>query len=283
MGVPAAVLLVFALAACVFVGWAILAGRKAASGRILSHKIASSFQEGQTHARVLLPYKLQSGWRYPVIYVLPVEARKGRQYGDGLREIRAHDLHNRYNTMFVAPTFARLPWYADHPSDLLKAQETHLLTVVIPFIERTYPALAEPRGRLLLGFSKSGWGAWSLLLRHPETFGRTVAWDAPLMMSWPSQYDSADSFVTGENFANYEVKRLVEERGKNLGAQTRLMLAGYGLFREQHQQMHELLEQLEIPHEYRDGPPRAHIWHSGWMAEAVGWLAAQRDHPVGAS
>jgi hypothetical protein len=213
----------------VFVGWTTAARHTGASDRIFFHKIVSSFQEGQKHARVLLPDKLQTGQRYPVIYVLPVEAWKGSQYGDGLREIRARNLHNRHKTIFVAPTFARLPWYADHPTDPLKGQETYFLKVVIPLIERTYPALAEPGGRLLLGFSKSGWEAWSLLLRHPEIFGRAAAWDAPLMMSWPSPYDSVDSFVTRENFANYEIERLVEERGKNLGAQTRLMLAGYGI------------------------------------------------------
>ena len=36
--------------------------------------------------------------------------------------------------------------------------------------------------------------------------------------------------------------------------------------------MHELLESLEIPHTYRDGPPRKHDWHSGWVKEACGLL-----------
>ena len=33
--------------------------------------------------------------------------------------------------------------------------------------------------------------------------------------------------------------------------------------------MHALLDELKIPHEYRDGPLRKHDWHSGWVSEAV--------------
>ena len=36
--------------------------------------------------------------------------------------------------------------------------------------------------------------------------------------------------------------------------------------------MHDLLNQLAIPHVYRDGPQRKHDWHSGWVEEAVGLL-----------
>lgn len=248
------------------------------SDGILIHEVESPFQEGRTQIRVLLPEKLQPGQRYPVIYVLPVEARNESQYGDGLLEVKKHDLHNRYQTIFVAPTFSRLPWYADHPTDPLIRQETYCLKVVIPLIERTYPALAEPRGRLLLGFSKSGWGAWSLLLRHPDLFGRAVAWDAPLMMNWPSQYGSADIFGTQENFEKYQLQRLVREQANALGSQPRLLLMGYaGAFRLEHQQMHELLQKLQIPHEYRDGPERTHYWHSGWVPEAVEWLVSEME------
>ena len=33
---------------------------------------------------------------------------------------------------------------------------------------------------------------------------------------------------------------------------------------------------VKIAHEYRDGPRRKHDWHSGWVAEAVEFLAAPR-------
>ena len=68
------------------------------------------------------------------------------------------------------------------------------------------PVQTVPAGRLLLGFSKSGWGAFSLLLRHPDVFGRAAAWDAPLMMNKPGPYGSGDIFGTPENFARYQIR-----------------------------------------------------------------------------
>jgi S-formylglutathione hydrolase FrmB len=236
------------------------------------HKVRSPYQAGTTQIRVLLPEPVKSHEPYPVVYVLPVEPRNGDYYGDGLLEVQKHDLHNRYRAIFVSPTFSHLPWYADHPSDPAIRQETYLLSVVVPFVERTYPVIARRQGRLLLGFSKSGWGAWTLLLRNPEVFDRAAPWDAPVMMEWPSQFDSERIFATRENFERYQVQRLLPEKCAALRSQSRLWLAGYRTFREHHQEMHALLERLQIPHEYRDGPDRAHDWNSGWVSEAVAWL-----------
>ena len=174
----------------------------------------------------MLPDEIDRELRHPVVYVLPVEARREHRYGDGLLEVRRHDLHNRFSAIFVAPTFSHLPWYADHPTDPLIRQETYLLKVVIPFVEGHYPAKPEPGGRLLLGFSKSGWGAFSLLLRHPDVFGKAAAWDAPLMMDGPGRYGSGDIFGTPENFEGYRVTGLLERRAAELGGDSAADPAG---------------------------------------------------------
>ena len=46
------------------------------------------------------------------------------------------------------PTFSDLPWYADHPTNPLIRQETYFLKVVLPFIEKTYPARSDAGGPL---------------------------------------------------------------------------------------------------------------------------------------
>src|SRR5579872_4090190 len=124
---------------------------------ILVHRVESPYQDRPTKIRVLLPSKLEKGRRFRVLYVLPVEAGDGKHYGDGLLEVKKLGLHDRYGLICVQPTFARLPWYADHPTDKAIRQETYLLEVVVPLVEQKYPTLAKPEGRLLLGFSKSGW------------------------------------------------------------------------------------------------------------------------------
>jgi len=222
----------------------------------------------------LLPDKVEKGERYSVLYVLPVEAGNEQRYGDGLLEVKKHDLHNKHRAIVVAPTFSHLPWYADHPAKSEIRQETYFLKVVVPFIEKTYPVQAKAGGRLLLGFSKSGWGAFSLLLRHSEVFGKAAAWDAPLLMDGPGRYGSGDIFGTQENFEKYQITKLLKERAATFQKGKRLILLGYGNFRDQHEKAHALMTALKIAHEYRDGPARKHDWHSGWVSEAVELLLA---------
>src|SRR5262245_35211441 len=178
-------------------------------GGFLVHEVRSPYQAGTTQIRVLVPDRLEKEKRYPVVFVLPVEAGSESRFGDGLKEVHKRDLHNKHKAIFVAPTFSHLPWYADHPTKAEVRQESYLLKVVVPFVEKSYPVRAEAGGRLLLGFSKSGWGAYSLLLRHPDIFGKAAAWDAPLLMDQPGPYDSGDIFGTQENFEGYRITRLL--------------------------------------------------------------------------
>jgi hypothetical protein len=235
----------------------------------LVHQVECPMQAAKTQIQILMPDKLAGDHRYAAIYVLPVEDGTGHQYGDGLLEVKKHDLHNTHRVIFVAPTFSHVPWYADHPTDPTIRQESYFLEVVVPFVEKSYPVLAEPRGRLLLGFSKSGWGAWTLLLRHPEVFGRAAAWDSPMTMDRFGAFGSGAIFGTQQNFEKYSVAKLLPEKAAAVRDDQRLILMGAGNFQKGHDKVHAQLDELKIPHVYRDGPKRKHDWHSGWVSEAV--------------
>jgi enterochelin esterase-like enzyme len=241
---------------------------------ILVHEVTSPFEAGKTTIRVLLPDTINPGKPYPVIYVLPVEAGDEHRFGDGMLEVKQRNLQNTTNVIFVMPTFSHLPWYADHPTNPQIRQETYFLQVVVPFVDSHYPVRKEAAGRLLLGFSKSGWGAYSLLLRHPDLFGKAAAWDAPLMMDHPGPYGSGQIFATQQNFEKYRISNLLEREAPHLRDTSRLILMGYGNFRDQIQQAHDLMTKLNIQHDYRDGPKRSHDWSSGWVPEAVEMLIA---------
>jgi len=244
-----------------------------ASG-VLSHAVISPYQLGETKIHVLVPERVGAGERLPTLYVLPVEKLDGRAWGDPMAEILAHGFYNQHRLLCVMPTFSHAPWYGDHPHDPRKRQESHLLNVVLPFVERTYPAGAA---RLLVGFSKSGWGAYSLLLRHPEVFTRAAAWDAPLGQASPSKYGMSEMFPTQQSLALYDVWDFLKQRAALLAGSTRLALLGYGDFRGHHQATHHHMLKLGIPHHYQDGPRREHHWQSDWMADAVRLLAAESD------
>jgi hypothetical protein len=244
---------------------------KPADNGFVVHTVQSEFQASPTQIFVRMPAKRPTAGPLRVLYVLPVEAHDGKHWGDARAEIAKLGLADRLGVICVFPTFSALPWYADHPSDPRIRQDSHFLKVVVPFIERTYPAGHERNARLLLGFSKSGWGAWSLLLRHPGLFAKAAAWDAPMTMDTP-RYGMAPIVGTQANFEHYRITTLLRVHGKELGDEQRLMLTGWNLYRAQTQAARRLLQELKIPHAYRDGPQRPHDWNSGWMAELARWI-----------
>lgn len=245
------------------------------------HRVTSEFQRGETLIRVLLPKQIESGKRLRVLYLLPVEAGTERRYGDGLAEAKRLDLANRHQLICVAPTFSHLPWYADHPTDKAIRQESYFVQVVVPAVEKRYPALAERNGRLLVGFSKSGYGAWSQLLRNSTIFAKAAAWDAPLMQTAPDKFGMGPIYGTPENFEQYRLDRLLRDRAAGLRSERgRLIHLGYGNFRDHHQRAEALLNELQIPHVYADGPKREHTWQGGWLEEAVQALLATDDSQV---
>jgi hypothetical protein len=248
---------------------------------VITHDVFSEYQSEGTKIRALLPEAFDRAHRYRVAYVLPVSTQlsERRDYGDILFEIQQLGLHNKQNVIFIQPTFSATPWYADHARDRTIRQESHILKFVLPFVDSMYPTLDTPDGRLLLGFSKSGWGAWSLLLRHPDVFGRAVAWDAPMMLKSIGPWDTAAIFGDQENFERYRLSGLVQTHGANLGPETRLLMLGHGVFQEHSTHMADLLTELRIPHEYRDGPGRKHDWLSGWVPEAVDLALSQPPSP----
>ena len=189
------------------------------------------------------------------------------------------DLHNTYGMIAVAPSFSDWPWYADHPENPGIRQETYFVEDVVPFVDSLYPEASQTR--LLLGFSKSGNGAFQLLLRHPDLFHAAAVWDTPLMKASPDQFEMPDIYGAQENFDKYRIPTLLEKNAGWLRESTRLALFGYGFFggpnppewtTDHVDQTHELMERLGIPHIYDNTTYREHRWDSGWMEEVVAAL-----------
>ena len=231
-------------------------------------KVHSPWQSAPTLLRIRAP---KSDKPLPVIYVLPVEAEEDKQWGDPLQAVDVCDPTLLQRAIFVAPTFAQLPWYADHPSDPGVQQEKHFLKAVMPYITGHFSTKDQP---LLLGFSKSGWGAWSVLLRYPDRFARAVAWDAPLMTMDLKRYGMRPIFGSLENLRSYQITELIKRRAQNeisLGMK-RLALFGNSNFLAEHEAAHALLTDLALPHAFALGPKRKHHWQTGWLESAVCFL-----------
>src|SRR6188768_3290424 len=161
-----------------------------------------------------------SGQSDRTVLILPVTANISGQWGDGFYEALRLNWMERYNVTIAAPSFSQLPWYADHPTNPKVAQESYLLRDILPRL----------RGQiLLLGFSKSGNGALTLLLRNPGKFAAAAAWDAPFLLDAPGKYGSGEIYGTPENFAGYHIPTLLE---KHRDRPMKIAISGFGAFQQ---------------------------------------------------
>ena len=167
----------------------------------LQYVIDSDCQAYANALRILLPDRLEAIDNPRLLYVLPVNPDVSLRWGDGLDTVMQLDLHNRYGMIAVAPSFSDWPFYADHSDDPKIRQETYFVEDIVPFVDRMYPKASQTR--LLLGFSKSGNGAYQLLLRHPALFHAAAIWDAPVMVDNANKSSMPDIYGTEENFENY--------------------------------------------------------------------------------
>ncbi|MBL8820166.1 MAG: hypothetical protein JNL58_29350 [Planctomyces sp.] len=248
------------------------------SSQPLIYIVTSEHQPRPVQIQILVPdsAKTMPDRKFPVLYVLPVEAEGEHRWGDPVREFTEPDLHNRHQLIVVFLNFVQLPWYANHPSDPQIQQERFLIESVIPFVEQHAPAESQLSGRLLVGFSKSGWGAMTLLLRHPDLFAAAAVFDAPLMMQESGKFGSGSVFGSQENFELYRLTDLIRKVDKDFKSELsppRMAFIGGGNFQMDHDQFTEILAREGLAHVVLSNINRDHSWNSGWVSPAVEWLA----------
>ena len=242
--------------------------------------VSSECQKGENEVEVLLPKGYDKAKAYRVVYVLPVEAGRPKRWGDGLMEIKNLGLQDAHGVICVSMTFDTIPWYMDHASDPKIRQETYLRQVVA-LIEERYKTLGAKEGRLLLGFSKSGWGAVAMVLRNPDFYGAAASWDAPLMLreeDWQS-FEIPKACGTKEKFAEYRLATLVGKMPAESKNQKRLVILGEKAFGTEPGKKYgpdghtkafdQWLTRHAIAHVYRNDLNVTHHWESGWVKGAV--------------
>jgi hypothetical protein len=246
--------------------------------------VRSQFLNGSNAIEVLLPDGYVQEKSYRVLYVLPVEAGIGGRFGDGLVEVKKANVHNKYRMICVAIAFDTIPWYGAHATDQRIRHEEYIKKVAVPLTESRYRTSGNAEDRLLLGFSKSGWGALTLVFRNPDFFGYACSWDAPLMMDETKfgMFGTGRHFGTSAQFAEYLPARLVERQAGHFKGRARIAVLGHRSFgtaaspdnRPHTRAFHEKLAALGVKHHYDNGLLLKHDWHSGWVAPAVDALLA---------
>ncbi len=241
------------------------------------YTVDSDYQKSPAKLYALLPDNFDKNKRYKVLYILPCWGPSN----EGIIEARKLGLANKHDVICVNPDYVSMCWYADHPTTPKMLYDSYLPEMVVPFIDKTYPTVAKPEGRTLIGYSKGGLGAMTELLRHPEVFGRAGAWDSPVM-----QNNTHTEFYGPQEYfmANYYIPDLLTRNaGIFKGKPARFAIAGKGFGAEPGniKQCSELMTKLEIPHYCDDTIRPDHDWRTGWFGPLVGVLMAEDMTKVG--
>lgn len=238
-------------------------------------ELVSEYESEPTKVSILLPDNLPAdGEKLPVLYILPVINKIG-EYGDGLVEAKKADLSNKYRLICVRPCFTSIPWYGDHATNPKLRHESYILKRLVPFIDSLYPTQANAEGRWLLGFSKSGWGAFTLLMRNPDIFGYAAAWDVPFMLNGENNGKNWGPMGLKVNFGTKEQMqqslptKLAEKHSAWLSEKMRLVVGVGKYWESQSISYHNFLNDLKIPHVYRPDLVFEHRWDTGWFIPLV--------------
>jgi hypothetical protein len=224
--------------------------------------------------RVLQPSHPASGVAHNFMIVLPVEPGLGTTYGDGLATVQALGAQDKYNLTIVEPTFKFHPWYGNSSSDPHVQYETFVTRELVPWLKQHFATTGNEQV-WLLGFSKSGFGAQDLILRHPDVFTLAAGWDFPADMSSYDQYDeSATNYGTNANFqANYRLTAsFVQAHAAPFQHGNRIWIGGYALYQVDMSAYDQLLTAAGIAHSTETPAPAIQAWDSGWVSQALAAL-----------
>ena len=228
---------------------------------------------------VLVPSAYSAANEYNLVICLGVEATPGTSYPAELPIIKNAGLHNTHDTIVVqwANRTAFFPWWGvkntgenDH--------ERVIVEQVIPWVRARYNIKAGRAGVGLMGWSKGGWGALSLILRNSDAIGFVGIWDTDYNEAFdaagaPNDYGEEGFFGTEAQFLLHNPKTILAANLAAINDKARLFVSGAARFVTDTQSLRADLLLHGIPHSYdfHDATGGEHTSSFGWIAGDGVW------------
>jgi len=199
--------------------------------------------------------------RYPVIYYL--HGRGGTESSnlaafallDGaIKEKRVPPI------IYVHAMAGRNSGYVDAPDGSVMG-ETAVIKELIPHVDQTYRTIAKKGGRAVEGFSKGGQGALLFAFKYPEMFSSAIGYAAGLATGAELQKELPAVFkqMHNDDVAQFDstsawffARKNAEKLGKDIAIS--IVLGDKDTHLERNRRMHKLLDELKVPHGYRELP-----------------------------
>ena len=226
--------------------------------------------------RVLTPQHPSTDYPHSFLYALPVEGGLAQStYGSGLDELANLDVEDQYNATIIEPIFPMNSWYADNPNDPTINYETFVADILPQWVDSNFSTTGTEQN-LLVGFSKSGYGALDLELKHPSVFSAVAAFDFPGDMTSYNDYggSSANDYGTQANFQdNYQMTAsFINAHDASFTTQDRILISEGPAFANQVTDYGNLLTSQGVAHTLLNQTSDTHAWAGGWLSGAVAGL-----------
>jgi endo-1,4-beta-xylanase len=201
--------------------------------------------------------------QYPVIYWL--HGLGGNQRAGASMFVPYVDAAIRQGTLrpaiVVSVNGMVTSFYCDW-ADGSRPIESVIVKDLIPHIDQTYRTLARREGRVIQGYSMGGFGAGHLGFKYPEVFG-TVCVDAGALL--PETAVNGPNLAPifkgdKERFRAEHPTQLVEKNADKIRGRMNIRI-GVGQddnLLPRNKELHELLEKLQIDHQYEVVPGVGH-------------------------
>jgi hypothetical protein len=237
--------------------------------------------------RVLAPDHPSTNYAHSFLYALPPEPELDQSgWGTGLDQLQQLGVQNQYNATIIEPVFPLSPWYADNPNDPTMDYETFTGTLLPAWVDSNLATTGTEKN-LLVGLSKSGYGALDLLFKHPAVFDAAAAWDFPADMTNYGGFGSSsiDNYGTDANFqANYRLTgSFIDQWKAPFLSADRIWISGYSLFQKDVSDIDALLTSHGVAHTLATQTPAVHSWLGDWLPGAVSGLYGLEQDLIGSA
>lgn len=201
-----------------------------------------------TYMKVLVPdsYDANRAQPYKVCVLCPVEPTPGSSSADELQVIKTAGLHNTHDMIFVSYSShtSSSPWGGARSNG---RYDNHRILLSLADAARKFFNLSTNRNdRYLLGYSKGGFAAYSVMIKSPGTFKAAAAWDVP----WTQSYASMSSagfgvdlqFGDEATFLQYQPYNILPSNLSSVNDKKRLVIGAGSTFTSQTAPMVSLMQ-----------------------------------------
>lgn len=245
------------------------------SGRIRTYHVAHPYENDATAVNtaytdvdVILPTNWTKNGKQRVLHALPALAKN---IEDVAAKVDRLGIADAYNCIVVAAYDKDgFPWYgkkADGTAD----DSGYYVDVIWKWVQDALGASSARDDHMFLGYSKSAWGALSMVLRNPTRAGWLVLWDGPwsLPFSGGADYGQSTAFTNSTTWDLYNPSNILSANVASVNDKCRISLRGGYTFLSDLASFHTALTTAGVPHQYYSKTESAHAYDSGWLPEAI--------------